>query len=102
MNALNGSKGLTLSTKTNDKTTFTGRKVEDVQFTFGPGDESKAGFKVLDAEKGLYKGWFTFIVAKGNAQESAGTKFNRFMNRAVGVADVMNKLAGGTSGAAEV
>ena len=91
---LNEGGKVSLRIKTKDETTFTGNKKESMSFSFSQGDSNKCGHKVIDEENGIYKGWFTITIIKGNPKETGATKFNRFMNGLTGVANWVNKVQG--------
>ena len=84
-----------LQRKTNDQTTFTGRKTEETVFSFTPGQQKNFGWKKLDDN--TFKCWFSVMIIKNGTTDTAGTKFNRVMNKVAGVANAVNKLNAGVS-----
>ena len=84
-----------LQRKTNDQTTFTGRKTEETVFSFTPGQQKNFGWKKLDDK--TFKCWFSVMIIKNGTTDTTGTKFNRVMNKVAGVANAVNKLNAGVS-----
>ena len=84
-----------LQRKTNDQTTFTGRKTEETVFSFTPGQQKNFGWKKLDDN--TFKCWFSVMIIKNGTTDTTGTKFNRVMNKVAGVANAVNKLNAGVS-----